>query len=238
MVGCMNTPITLRRLAVIGAAALASTLATSSARAEVLPEPPSAPQDVAVAQKGTRVTVSWKTPATSGAYPIDGYTASTTTGDHSCVTKGLSCTITGLVPGQTYAVAVRADSGAGLGALSEKIAIAVPYAFESLRGTTARSAAPAATFATHAVVRSTAGKVHVGLRTPRAANADDQVVRYVVQLFDSSDTAVARFANGAVPGRPVTLSVAAGAGTYRVYVTAQKRGGSKVTWKGPRITVG
>lgn len=238
MFGCMNTSHMLKRLTFVGAIAIAATFAPTTIHAEELPVPPSAPRDVAVTVKGTSVSVRWAAPSSAGAWPIVGYTASTTPGDFSCVTAALSCTITGLAPGQTYKVTVRADSWAGVGELSDAIDIAAPYAFESRRGTTVRSSAPDPSFATHAVIRVISGKVNIGLRTPKASAQDAQIIRYTVQLFDSSGSPVAKGANGALRGRPTTVTVASGAGTYTVWVTAQKRDGSKVSWKGPKLTIG
>lgn len=234
----MNTPHTSRKLSLLGALVLASTFATGTANAEVLPAVPSAPQTVSVVTSGTTAKVSWTAPKSAGASAVSGYTASTTPGDLSCVTTQMTCTITDLVPGQSYSITVRADSAAGVGELSDAVAVHTKYAFESLKGKNAAATAPASTFAAHAVVRVTAGNVQVGLQTPRAAKSSAQVIRYTVQLFDSSNSPVAKSANAARAGQPVVVRVPAGAGTYRVYVTAQRRNGTKATWQGPKITVG
>ena len=222
----------------IGAVAVVSFTGTTAANAEVLPTPPSEPRNVSVSVKGTSATVKWEKPSSDGTWPISGYTAFVMEGDQSCNTEALTCRLTGLEPGQTYNVGVTADSGGGVGKYSEKVKISIAYAFESVRGTTVRASAPAAAFGSHAVVRVTSGTVNVGMRAPRAAVAGKQILRYVVQLFDSSGTAVVKTANGVRPGRPTTVTAAAAPGKYRVYVTAQMRDGSKMTWAGPRVTVG
>lgn len=97
------------------------------------PEPASAPRDVSAVPGTQSATVSWRAPASTGSFPITSYEAVATPGSRSCVAQApaLSCVITGLTPGTTYTVKVRALSGAGWGAASDPSAPFTPSAPET-----------------------------------------------------------------------------------------------------------
>ena len=71
---------------------------------------PSAPSDVSAILSGTTLTVKWTDSVDNGGSPITGYRAHADNGDGgpSCTTgpEATTCTITGLILGQTYTVSV------------------------------------------------------------------------------------------------------------------------------------
>ena len=235
----MNTPTIIKKVLMIGAIALASTLAPSTVKAETVPVMPSAPQNIKVSVKGTTAKISWTAPKSAGTSAIEDYTVSTRPGEFACSTESLTCSITGLDAGQVYTFYVQAVSAAGLGELGSVSNVVLPYGFQSLGGKKiALPSKPAASFGSNTVINVANGAVHVGLVVPRASKASAQIIRYTVQLFDSSNVAVVKSANGAKSTLPTTITAAAAPGTYKVYVTAQKRNGSKVTWAGPTVRIG
>ena len=85
-------------------------------------EPPAAPGEPTVAAaSSTSVTVSWTAPANAGKPDINGYdveyklSTATTWTAHSFTGTGISTTISGLSPGTTYNVQVRAKNAEGDG---------------------------------------------------------------------------------------------------------------------------
>jgi len=71
---------------------------------------------VRVPGDGTQVTISWLAASSDPNLPIIGYLATATPGGATCSTTGaLSCTITGLIPGQDYSFTVSAINGIGSG---------------------------------------------------------------------------------------------------------------------------
>jgi hypothetical protein len=76
------------------------------------PDPVTEVQPIPDPNDGTRVTLHWL--AAASELPILGYRATAEPGGHFCTTEGtLSCTITGLTPGQDYAFTVVAINAAG-----------------------------------------------------------------------------------------------------------------------------
>ena len=120
--------IKLRATNAIGASAASS--ATSGTPAA----PPSVPQQVSVLGNPTAAVVTWLAPSSTGGSVITGYTASaysaSTDGSvsASCVTAGLTCTITGLTNGTTYYVSVVATNAAGSSAATAPRISVIPAA--------------------------------------------------------------------------------------------------------------
>ena len=79
------------------------------------PTPASAPENVVAVSRSGGVGVSWSAPASSGAFPVSMYRASTVPGGASCVVPAsvTSCELTGLSTGVSYVVDVQALTGAG-----------------------------------------------------------------------------------------------------------------------------
>ncbi len=79
---------------------------------------PAAPGNVTVTFNGTTATISWTAPAATGGLPLTGYTATLQPGGAGCTATPpqTQCTIGGLLPGQTYAIAVTASNAMGIGA--------------------------------------------------------------------------------------------------------------------------
>lgn len=84
--------------------------------------PPGAPREVAIARAArTEISVTWVAPESDGGAAVTGYTATATaTGESTvtCTSTGLSCTLTGLKAGTSYAISVAGANSAGTGALS------------------------------------------------------------------------------------------------------------------------
>lgn len=74
--------------------------------------PPAAPTNLTATPVNNGVTLSWTASETDGG-PAPTYTA--TVGPNSCVTTSESCTVTGLVNGQTYSATVYGTNVAGPG---------------------------------------------------------------------------------------------------------------------------
>jgi len=69
-----------------------------------------------VASKST--VVSWVEPVSANGSAITSYTATVSPGGQNCTTVALTCEISGLLAGQTYAVTVTASNAVGVGAAS------------------------------------------------------------------------------------------------------------------------
>ena len=67
---------------------------------------------------GTTATISWTAPTATGGLPLTGYTVTLQPGGAGCTATPpqTQCTIGGLLPGQTYAIAVMASNAMGIGA--------------------------------------------------------------------------------------------------------------------------
>jgi hypothetical protein len=91
------------------------------------PEPPdptkapSPPRDAVARVTDSGVSVAWKEPATSGAFPVSTYQVTSRPAGGSCLVSApaLACEVTGLEPGRAYTFTVRALNGSGWGRYSE-----------------------------------------------------------------------------------------------------------------------
>jgi subtilisin family serine protease len=79
---------------------------------------PCAPTAVTATAAIKSTVVSWAEPATANGSVITGYSATVSPGGQSCTTLALTCEITGLRTGETYAVTVTATNAIGVGAAS------------------------------------------------------------------------------------------------------------------------
>jgi len=78
---------------------------------------PCAPRNVTASQATGQSTVAWDEVATGNGSAITGYQVTTSPSTAGCTTDAstLTCTLTGLTDGTTYAVSVKAVNGAGAG---------------------------------------------------------------------------------------------------------------------------
>jgi hypothetical protein len=92
--------------------------------------PPSQPREVAAVAGDGSASVSWRTPESTGSFPITDYEVQATTGGQSCLVKApeLSCLVPGLSNGTAYTFMVRALNGAGWGSWSAPSAAVTPVA--------------------------------------------------------------------------------------------------------------
>ena len=79
---------------------------------------PCAPTSVAATVADKSTVVSWAEPASANGSAITGYTATLSPGGQNCTTVALTCEISGLRAGETYAVTVTATNAIGIGAPS------------------------------------------------------------------------------------------------------------------------
>jgi outer membrane protein OmpA-like peptidoglycan-associated protein len=93
-----------------------SARSSNTAAATLFPlEAPSAPLDVAIdSATGRTATVSWKAPVSDGGSPLIRYTVSSSYGTCALATLlAVKCSVTGLIPGQSFSVNVRAVNSVG-----------------------------------------------------------------------------------------------------------------------------
>lgn len=85
--------------------------------------PASAPVNVLALPDNRAAQVSWSPPAQSGSFAITNYRVVAQPGSHSCLTTGLTCTLTGLSNERQYSLTVAALSGAGWGSASTPVTV-------------------------------------------------------------------------------------------------------------------
>ena len=85
---------------------------------------PCAPTAVAATVAAKSTVVSWTEPATANGSVITGYTATVSPGGQNCATTSLTCEITGLRNGETYAVTITATNAVGISTPSIAIQVA------------------------------------------------------------------------------------------------------------------
>lgn len=94
------------------------------------PLAPGAPTALVVTEGDSEVAVSWSAPDNDGGAPITAYRVRADNGRTTPlvadVEDGLSTTLTGLTPGETYTVQVAAVNEAGRGAWSEPSSVTLP----------------------------------------------------------------------------------------------------------------
>ena len=79
---------------------------------------PCAPTSVVATVASKSTVVSWVEPVSANGSAITSYTATVSPGGQNCTTVALTCEISGLLAGQTYAVTVTASNAVGVGAAS------------------------------------------------------------------------------------------------------------------------
>ncbi len=89
----------------------------------ITPGPPQSP--IGFAGPG-QITASWSAPAYNGRSAITSYTATAQPGGRACTTASMTCVITGLSSGVTYAITVTATNAVGTGPGSTPLSVAVP----------------------------------------------------------------------------------------------------------------
>ena len=87
---------------------------------------PGVPLGVSGTAQNTAVAVGWAPPADDGGSPITGYTVTANPGGSTCATAATSCTIAGLVNGDSYTLTVTATNAMGTGAPSAASPAVVP----------------------------------------------------------------------------------------------------------------
>jgi outer membrane protein OmpA-like peptidoglycan-associated protein len=113
--GLDNTKTYFVKIVTITTAAI-SARSSNTAAATLFPlEAPSEPLDVAIdSATGRTATVSWKAPVSDGGSPLIRYTVSSSNGTCALATLlAVKCSITGLIPGQSFSVNVRAVNSVG-----------------------------------------------------------------------------------------------------------------------------
>lgn len=90
--------------------------------------PSSAPRDVRATAAIKSADVSWLPPTSPGTFPVTSYQAVANPGGQAClvVAPALTCTITGLTPGESYTVTARALTAAGWSEPSSPSQVVVP----------------------------------------------------------------------------------------------------------------
>lgn len=83
---------------------------------------PSEPRSVTAAPGDESAAVTWLAPLSDGGAPVDSYTVTSTPGDRTCTSDGLTCTVTGLTNGSSYQFRVKARNAAGEGPASQSSA--------------------------------------------------------------------------------------------------------------------
>jgi len=88
---------------------------------------PDAPTLSTVSVDGTTATLTWTAPSNTGGQSITGYTVLSTPSGFGCTTTGaLTCVVTGLVRGSTYAFSVVATNASGYSAASTALSATSP----------------------------------------------------------------------------------------------------------------
>ena len=88
---------------------------------------PGAPTGITVTAVGpSQATLSWTAPANNGGAAVTGYTVTSSPGGITCVTSTTSCTVTGLVNGNSYTFTVTANNPSGTGPASTPSSAVVP----------------------------------------------------------------------------------------------------------------
>jgi Fibronectin type III domain len=77
--------------------------------------PAGPPREVTATPGVESAAVSWASPASSGSFPVTSYQVTASPGGRSCLVSApaLSCTVTGLTPGESYTFVAKALTGAG-----------------------------------------------------------------------------------------------------------------------------
>ncbi|MEI6701394.1 MAG: fibronectin type III domain-containing protein, partial [Actinomycetota bacterium] len=152
-----------------------STSTPSTPAVSVMPVgPPPAPGTPVAVPGNNQATVTWTAPISNGGSAISGYTVTSTTTANSCTaTVTLSCTVTGLTNGRTYAFRVVARNASGTGTQSAASNSVIPGVIPG---------APTNVAATAGNALAT-----VTWRAP-ASNGGSPILRYVVTSTPGSVT--------------------------------------------------
>jgi len=107
---------------------------------------PDAPTLSTVTVDGTTATLTWTAPSNTGGQSVTGYTVSSTPSGFGCITAGaLTCVVTGLERGRTYAFSVVATNASGDSAASIALSVTSPTTTTTTATTTTVHVPPATT---------------------------------------------------------------------------------------------